>query len=127
MIVLGLLLLLRIFFAGAYTGANASSWVLGLVLLLLTFGFAFTGDLLAWDQEAYWSAVTALGWIEQIPLIGPLLAAILKGGEEVDAPTLSRFYSIHTLILPWLMFYLLLLHLWFRMRRRATTEPEGTP
>jgi quinol-cytochrome oxidoreductase complex cytochrome b subunit len=125
MIVLGLLLLLRIFASGAYTGPNASSWILALVLLLLTFGFAFTGGLLAWDQRAYWSAVTALHWIEAFPLVGPTLAAVLKGGQEVDAPTLSRFYSIHTLILPWLMFYLLLLYLWFRVWRRAAAGTGG--
>jgi quinol-cytochrome oxidoreductase complex cytochrome b subunit len=91
----------------------------------LTFGFSFTGSLLAWDQRAYWSVLHEFQWIEAIPLLGPSLALVLRGGEDVGAATLSRFYSIHTLILPWLMFYLLLVHLWLIARRPSRPPEEG--
>jgi quinol-cytochrome oxidoreductase complex cytochrome b subunit len=124
MIALGVIQLARVFFTAAYKGLGRTSWLIGLFLLILTFGFAFTGGLLIWDQQAYWSAQIGLQWIEGLPLVGPLLATILRGGPDVSASTLSRFYSIHTLLLPWLMFYLLLPHLWL-LHRRSTLRAEA--
>ena len=128
MIALGLLQLIRIFATAAYKLANRWSWYLGIVLLFLTFAFALTGSLLAWDQRAYWSSVSAMRWIAAVPVVGNALVLILGGGAEVGPSTLSRFYSIHTLLLPWIAFYLLLLHLWLMSRSRAgQDEGSGRP
>src|SRR5262249_24124301 len=126
MIALGLLQMLRVFFLGAYKGLNRPMWVIGIVLLFLTFFFSFSGSLLPSDLRAYWSALGALQWVGAIPVLGPPLVLILRGGDEVGAATLSRFYSIHTLIPPWLAFYLLLVHLWLMSRRRAA-QARGEP
>jgi quinol-cytochrome oxidoreductase complex cytochrome b subunit len=125
MVALGLLQLLRIFVSGAYKGQNRTLWTIGILLLLLTFGFCLTGNLLPWDQRAYWSALFALEGVEAIPLAGPALGHVLRGGDEVGAATLSRFYSIHALILPWLMFYLVLVHLWLMARRSGSGAGEA--
>jgi quinol-cytochrome oxidoreductase complex cytochrome b subunit len=89
------------------------------LLLILSFGFAFTGIVLTWDAPAYAATVAGLAWIAKIPLVGEGLARLVRGGDEVGAATLSRLYSLHALLLPWLAFYLVLLHLWLRSRRAA--------
>ena len=69
---------------------------------------AFTGELLTWDNDAYWRVRAILADVETIPLLGPELAAIVRGGSEVSATTLSRTYSAHSLFVPWMVWMLLI-------------------
>jgi len=124
MIVASLVQLVKVFLAGHYRGERASSWYIGLLLLVLLYVFAFTGDLLTWDNDGYWAAISALETVETIPIVGPGLALTLRGGPGVGAATLSRTYAGHILLLPWLTFLLLSLHLWLLTRRWR--REEGT-
>lgn len=118
MIWLVLLQLVKVLALGTYRGERASSWFLGLVLMFLVFFFAISGDLLPWDNDAYWAATNLIGEVERLPLLGPTLARILRGGSVEGAATLSRAYSVHVMLLPWLTFFVLTLHLWLMSRRR---------
>lgn len=102
-----------VFLRGRYRGARAGSWVLGSLMLLLVLGIAFTGELLPWDAESVALARSALEGTQAIPVLGPPLAGAMRGGEEVGAATLARAHAAHTLVLPWLVFMLLFLELWF--------------
>ncbi len=110
--------LLRVFLAGSYRGAKAGSWVLGILLLLLVLGLAFTGELLPWDDEAVALASAALAGTEAIPFGGPPVAMLMRGSSEVGDATLARAHAAHALVLPWLAFLLLLLNLWFLAHSR---------
>lgn len=110
--------LVRVFVAGRYRGARAGSWVLGVLLLLAVLGLAFTGELLRWDERSVALASAALEGTDAIPLAGPPLAALMRGGPEVGVATLARAHAAHALVLPWLAFLLLLLNLWFLARTR---------
>lgn len=112
--------LVVVFLSGRYRGAGAGSWLLGGAMLLFVLGIAFTGELLPWDAESVALADSALSGTAAIPVLGPPLANAMRGGSEVGAATLARAHTAHTLILPWLVFLLLLLELWFlaRLRRR---------
>jgi quinol-cytochrome oxidoreductase complex cytochrome b subunit len=88
------------FFYGAFKPPRELTWVVGVCLLLLTLGFGFTGYLLPWDQKAYWATVVGTNIPRDIPLIGKFITRVLLGGESVSGLTLTRFYAIHTLILP---------------------------
>ena len=88
------------FFYGAYKAPRELTWMIGVCLLLLVLGFGFTGYLLPWDQKAYWATVVGTNIPRDIPLVGKLLTRLLLGGESVSGLTLTRFYAIHTLILP---------------------------
>lgn len=101
MMVLVALHMLRVFIFGAYKKPREVVWVLGVGLLALVGGFAFTGYLLPWDQKAYWATVVGTNVAGTVPVVGGLLLRIVRGGTELGAFALSRFFAIHTYILPW--------------------------
>ena len=88
------------FFYGAFKPPRELTWIIGVCLLLLTLGFGFTGYLLPWDQKAYWATVVGTNIPRDIPIIGNWIARVLLAGDTVSGLTLTRFYAIHTLLLP---------------------------
>ena len=92
--------MLRVFLTGSYKTPRQLNWVVGMVLLLLTFGFAITGFLLPWDQQAYWVTNEFVQVVQALPLVGGMLAGLLAGGPSVGAATLARFFSFHVYVLP---------------------------
>ncbi len=117
MVVMVVLHMLRVFITGSYKNPRELNWVAGSMLLLLTLGFGFTGYLLPWDQKAYWATVVGTNMLGSVPLIGPSLASVLRGGDEVNGQTLLRFYSIHILWFPVLTALFLWVH--FHILRRV--------
>ncbi len=103
MIVSVMLHVLRVFTFGAYKRPREPMWLTGVVMFLLVFGFAFTGYLLPWDQKAYWATVVGTNVAGTAPVVGGIITRIMRGGAEVSALTLTRFFAIHTMILPWLL------------------------
>jgi len=117
MVVTIVLHMLRVFVTGSYKNPRELHWVAGSLLLLLTLSFGFTGYLLPWDQKAYWATVIGTNMAGSVPLIGPFLGGLVRGGAEVTGQTLLRFYSMHILWLPVLTCVFLWLH--FHMIRRT--------
>ncbi len=97
-------------------------WIVGGVLFLLTLSFAFTGYLLPWDQNAYWATQIGINMVGTIPVAGDLLVRIMRGGEQLGALTLSRFFAVHVLFLPAVLITGILLHL-FILRRVGPAGP----
>lgn len=116
MVVVVLLHMLRVFVTGSYKNPRELNWIAGVMLLLLTLGFGFTGYLLPWDQKAYWATVVGTNMLGSVPFIGPLLAGMVRGGPDVTGRTLLRFYSIHVLWFPVLTAIFLWVH--FHILRR---------
>jgi quinol-cytochrome oxidoreductase complex cytochrome b subunit len=104
--------LLRVYLTGALTGPRRYNWLVGLCAFLLVLFANFTGYLMPWDQLAYWAVTIFTSMLSYIPLVGEDLMALLRGGEEVGASTLSTFYAIHVGILPTLLLFLLVYHFW---------------
>ncbi len=122
--------MLRTFFTGAYKFPRELTWLSGVGLLVLVLALSFTGYLLPWNAKAYWATEVGIRIAEQAPLLGPSLARMLRGGEEIGAQTLTRFYALHALLLPGILFALLGAHLFFVVRqgisapaRRGATTP----
>jgi ubiquinol-cytochrome c reductase cytochrome b subunit len=101
----------RVFIYGAYKKPRELMWVSGTILLFLVFGFAFTGYLLPWDQKAYWATVVGTNVAGTAPVAGGVVVRILRGGADISALTLTRFFTIHTQILPWTLALVAGLHL----------------
>ena len=101
----------RVFLFGAYKYPREVNWIVGAALLILGMFEGFTGYLLPWDQTSYWASVVGINITGTGPFVGPFMAQILKAGAEIDGDTLSRFYSIHMLVLPALIAGLIVLHL----------------
>ena len=100
----------RVLFDGAYKPPRETSWFVGLALIVVILLFGVTGYLLPWDQWAYWATAEFTSGIERIPLIGGMIAMSMRGDRIVSSATLSRFFALHVIVLPWLAFGLLSLH-----------------
>ncbi|MDP2961034.1 MAG: cytochrome b N-terminal domain-containing protein [candidate division Zixibacteria bacterium] len=100
----------RVYFQGAFKNPRELNWMVGVVLLLLTFGFGFTGYLLPWDQRSYWGTTVGTEVAGGVPFIGSYLLILLRGSLNVTGDTLTRFYSVHVLILPWITALFLAVH-----------------
>ena len=92
MIILIFLHMARVFFFGAYKYPRELTWIIGVVLLILTLAMGFTGYLLPFDQRSYWATIVGVNINGTGPFIGPFLSDFLRGGPEFGADTLSRFY-----------------------------------
>lgn len=108
--------LLRVFFTGAFLEGRALNWVVGLVLLGAIAASAFTGYLLPWDQLAFWAVTIVTGMAAYVPVAGPALASLLRGGEEIGPATLVNYFALHTQWLPVLLFAGAGFHFW-RVRK----------
>jgi len=123
MIILIFLHMGRTFFFGAYKYPRELNWVIGVVLLILTMAMSFTGYLLPFDQRSFWATVVGVNINASGPIMGPYLADFLRAGPEFGAVTLSRFYSIHMLLIPGLVAALIGVHLYLVAKLGTTAPP----
>jgi quinol-cytochrome oxidoreductase complex cytochrome b subunit len=114
--------MLRVFITASYKNPRELNWVAGVVLLLLTLAFGFTGYLLPWDQKALWGSTVGSEILGVVPLVGEALLKLLRGGLEITGLTLTRFYGIHMLVLPVLAFVFLAVH-FVIIRRQGISGP----
>jgi len=117
--------MIRVFAVGAYKYPREINWLVGVGLFLIVMAFSFTGYLLPWDQKAYWATVVGTNIAGTTPVIGGFLVALLRGGAELGAATLARFYAIHVLWLPGLIGVLVLLHLAMVVRQGIAPRPAA--
>jgi menaquinol-cytochrome c reductase cytochrome b subunit len=122
MIVVVFLHLGRVFIFGSYKYPRELTWVTGAILLVMTMFMGLTGYLLVWDQKAYWATVVAVNITASAPIIGPYIADVLRAGPEFGPDTLSRFYSIHMLVIPGGMATFIGLHLYL-ITKLGIAEP----
>ncbi len=122
MIVMCIAHMLRVFITGAYKPPRELNWVSGVLLLVLTLAFGFTGYLLPWDQRAFWATTVGTEIAGSIPIIGELALVFLRVGWDVGALTLSRFYALHVLILPLATVFLMGMH-FLMVRRQGIAKP----
>ena len=116
--------LARVYFAGAYKRPREFNWVLGMGLLVITLVFSFTGYLLPWDQLSYWAVTVGTNLVNYVPLIGDTLSGLLIGGDQIGQATLVRFYALHVAVLPIALGLLLMVHIW-RVRKDGFAVKRG--
>jgi quinol-cytochrome oxidoreductase complex cytochrome b subunit len=116
MVIVVVLHMARVFYTGAYKPPRQFNWVIGVLLLLLTFGASFTGYLLPWDQLAYWAITVGTSVAGYAPVGGDLVKQFLLGGPEIGQPALTRFYALHVIFIPLGIALLTSLHIW-RVRK----------
>jgi hypothetical protein len=113
---------IRVFITGAYKPPRELNWVNGVLLLVITLGFGFTGYLLPWDQTAFWASTVGTEIAGAEPIIGNLALVFLRGGWDVTGITLSRFYALHIMVLPALIVFLMVSH-FLMIRRQGIARP----
>jgi len=124
MVVLALLHMVRVFSFGAYKYPREANWVVGVGLLGLVMAFGFTGYLLPWDQRAYWATQVGTSIAGTVPGVGGAVAVLLRGGTQLGAETLTRFYALHVLWLPAAIIGLIGLHLVMIVRQGIAAPPR---
>jgi len=113
----------RTFLFGAYKYPRELNWIIGVLLLATGMAEGFTGYLLPWDQTAYWATVVGININATAPIAGPFLAQFLQGGSQIGPDTLSKFYSLHMLVIPGGLMALIGLHLYLVIRLGVTSPP----
>jgi len=108
--------LIQVFLFGAHKYPREMTWVVGVLLFLCTLGMAFTGQILRWDQDAYWGLGIGASIAARAPAIGNAVVHVLLGGPIIAGRTLSRFFAIHVFAIPGLLIALVGLHLWLVLR-----------
>ena len=124
MVVLIVAHMIRVFAVGAYKYPREVNWVVGMGLFLIVMVFSFTGYLLPWDQKAYWATAVGTNIAGTTPLLGAALVALLRGGGELGAATLARFYAFHALWLPLVLTLFVFLHLVVVVRQGIAARPK---
>ncbi len=124
MVLLVVLHMLRVIYYGAYKFPREVTWFTGVVLLLIVIGFGFTGYLLPWDQKSYWATTVGTRIAGTPPLIGDMILRIIRGGREITAVTLARFFGVHVWVLPVTLFSLVGIHLYLVIKNGISAVPK---
>ncbi len=99
------------------------TWIIGVIIILLTIGTAFIGYVLPWGQISFWGATVITNLLSAIPYIGDSIVKWLWGGFSVNNATLNRFYSFH-FIIPFIVLFIVIIHLVF-LHQTGSTNPIG--
>jgi ubiquinol-cytochrome c reductase cytochrome b subunit len=103
--------LIQVFLFGAFKYPREMTWISGVFLLLCTLGMAFTGQVLRFDQDAYWGLGIGAAMAGRVPLMGPAIVHMMLGGPIIAGETLSRFFSLHVFVIPGTIIAIVSLHL----------------
>jgi len=117
--------MMRTYLTGSFKFPRELNWLSGVVLLMLTLGMAFTGQLLRWDDNGVWSLVVAIEQVGRLPLLGHVIGRFLLAGKTVGATTLSRFFAYHVFFIPALIFALLGFHLYLVLHNGISEPPKA--
>ncbi len=116
--------MLRVFVTASYKYPRELTWLIGVGLLLVTLGMGFTGYLLPWNQKAFWATTVGTAIAGSVPWVGEFILKALRGGTDLNALTLSRFFSAHIWILPVMLAGLIGVHLFLIIKHGESAFPE---
>lgn len=113
-----------VYFLKAYRPPRELTWLTGMVLLGLTMTFGFSGYLLPWNKLAFFATQVGTHIASLVPVVGPGMARLLKGGDDVGSATLTRFFGFHVALLPATFTAVLVVHL-LLIQRQGMSEPPA--
>ncbi|HEY9136920.1 MAG TPA: cytochrome b N-terminal domain-containing protein, partial [Terriglobus sp.] len=112
MVAVVLIHMAQVFLFGAHKYPRELTWVLGVFMLFMTLGMAFTGQVLRFDQDAYWGLGIGASIMGRVPLIGGQLVHFMLGGPMINGATLTRFFALHVFVIPGALLAFTGLHVW---------------
>jgi ubiquinol-cytochrome c reductase cytochrome b subunit len=123
MIAIVLIHMAQVFLFGAHKYPRELTWIVGVFLLLVTLGMAFTGQVLRFDQDAYWGLGIGASIASRMPVVGPMLVKLLIGGPIIGGATLSRFFALHVFVVPGLLIGFIAVHVLLVLRLGVNEWP----
>lgn len=109
---------------GSYKSPRFTTWVIGVIILIVMMGTGFLGYVLPYGQMSLWGATVITNLISAIPWIGQDIVEFIWGGFSVNNATLNRFFSLH-FVLPFALVALVLMHLIALHDTAGSTNPLG--
>ncbi len=122
MVLMMILHTFRVYLTGGFKKPRELTWVTGVVLAVITVSFGVTGYSLPWDQVGYWAVKIVSGVPAAIPIVGDQIVELMRGSPSVGQATLTRFYSLHTFVLPWFIAVFMLIH-FLMIRKQGISGP----
>ena len=119
-----LLHLTQVFLFGAYKYPREITWITGIVLMALTLGLAFTGQVMRFDEDAYWGLGIGVAIMGRVPFLGEQLVNMMLGGPIIASETLSRFFALHVFVLPGGILALVSIHLRMVLTKGINEYPQ---
>jgi ubiquinol-cytochrome c reductase cytochrome b subunit len=113
----------QVFLFGSYKFPRELTWILGVFLLLMTLGMAFTGQVLRFDQDAYWGLGIGASIVARVPFIGGQLVHFMLGGPIIAGATLTRFFALHVFVIPGILLLFAALHVWMVLKLGISEWP----
>src|ERR1700746_1872961 len=110
MVAIVMIHMVQVFLFGAYKFPRELTWILGVFLLLMALGMAFTGQVLRCDQDAYWGLGIGASIASRVPVVGPAVVKLLLGGPIIAGATLSPFFAVHVFVIPGMLIAFVGLH-----------------
>src|ERR1700750_3124027 len=123
MVAIVLIHMMQVFLFGAYKFPRELTWILGVFLLLMTLGMAFTGQVLRFDQDAYWGLGIGASIASRVPIIGPAVVKLMLGGPIIAGATLSRFFTLHVFVIPGMLIGFVALHVLMVLKLGINESP----
>jgi len=111
MVAIVLIHMVQVFLFGAYKFPRELTWIVGVFLLLMTLGMAFSGQVLRFDQDAYWGLGIGASIASRAPIAGAAIVKLMLGGPIIAGATLSRFFALHVFVIPGMLIGFVCLHL----------------
>ncbi|NBO46882.1 MAG: cytochrome bc complex cytochrome b subunit, partial [Actinobacteria bacterium] len=114
----------QVFLHASFKYPRELTWMVGVLLLFCTLALAFTGQIMRWDQDAYWGLGIGASIVDRVPVMGNQLRGILLGGPFIGGATLSRFFALHVFVLPGLTIALVGLHIALILKGGVSEMPK---
>jgi ubiquinol-cytochrome c reductase cytochrome b subunit len=124
MVAIVVLHMIQVFLFGAYKFPRELTWMVGVFLLFMTLGMAFSGQVLRFDQDSYWGIGIGVAIMGRVPLIGGQLVHLMLGGPIIAGATLTRFFALHVFIIPGILLGLVGLHVWMVLKLGINEYPR---
>jgi ubiquinol-cytochrome c reductase cytochrome b subunit len=113
----------RVFFTGAFRKPRETNWILGFIMITLSFIEGLAGYSLPDDLLSGTGLRITEGVLLSLPVVGTYLSFFLFGGQFPGDDIIPRLYTAHVLLIPGIFLALITAHLLLVWYQKHTQYP----